>query len=372
MKNKRMRLVMCVVAALLAVASSSCLRDSAEVGESSGIGRENVSPRESDTSADTTETAETAETAESDLGTGRETKNNASETEEPPPLDKPDDTVVAKAEWSVDDGVYTYKFPKRVEKIDLNEMARTSTALFEDQGDDLSASWYPGKMTYDETTGEATASWDRYQSTQDLIRKYHGIYRGDTSRKVCYLTFDCGYEYGPTTDILDTLKEKKAPATFFLVSNYVRDDADIVQRMLDEGHIIGNHTKSHKNMTQVDAETFIDELHGLEDIFYEKFPDAEPLMFWRPPQGACNEWVLKLSDMMGYRTTLWSCAYYDWNVENQKPYDEAISLMKKGLHPGAVYLLHTESTTNAEILGELIDYIRAQGYDILPLCDIAE
>ena len=144
----------------------------------------------------------------------------------------------------------------------------------------------------------------------------------------------------------------------------------IRDRMIDEGHILGNHTVNHKNMTQVSKETFVDELEGVEDLIKEKFPDAEPLHYWRPPMGACNEWVLKLADKMDYHTVMWSWAYYDYDVNNQPDPADALAKAKNGLHPGVVYLFHTESTTNAAILGDLIDWIRAQGYEILPLCDI--
>ncbi len=349
MKKQLKTVLALTVAALLL---SSCLREAAKVDKNSGIGRDNVP-------AETKESGETGYT--------------------PPPLDKKDEETTAETassadgiSWKVENGKYTYSFPPRDESglATLSEMDSTSTALFDDQGDDLTGSWYFGKTSYDEATGEATHSWDRSQTTLDLMNKYGGIYRGDETRKVCYLTFDCGYEYGPTKDILDTLKEKEVGAIFFLTGAYVKSEEDLVRRMIDEGHILGNHTVNHKNMTQVSKETFVDELEGVEDLIKEKFPDAEPLHYWRPPMGACNEWVLKLADKMDYHTVMWSWAYYDYDVNNQPDPADALAKAKNGLHPGVVYLFHTESTTNAAILGDLIDWIRAQGYEILPLCDI--
>ena len=372
MKKQLKTVLVLTVAALLL---TSCLREAAKVDKNSGIGRDNVSV---ETKSTDTEKATDSETTR-DTETTSETKTSGETGYTPPPLDKKDEETTAETasstdgiSWKVENGKYTYSFPPRDESglATISEMDSTSTALFDDQGDDLTGSWYFGKTSYDEATGEATHSWDRYQSTLDLMNKYGGIYRGDETRKVCYLTFDCGYEYGPTKDILDTLKEKEVGAIFFLTGAYVKSEEDLVRRMIDEGHILGNHTVNHKNMTQVSKETFVDELEGVEDLIKEKFPDAEPLHYWRPPMGACNEWVLKLADKMDYHTVMWSWAYYDYDVNNQPDPADALAKAKNGLHPGAVYLLHTESTTNAAILGDLIDWIRAQGYEILPLCDI--
>lgn len=369
MKNKMLKPVLAAIFA--GILLCSCLREAAQVGKSSGIGRDNVPE---------TKKADT-ETADDEVGSsGKETTDssgsgkNESESGEytPPPLDRKDENEVSEVSWSVSGGKYSYQLPKRDDSglATISEMSSTSTALFDDQGDDLTGSWYFGKTNYDESTGEVTYVWDRVQSTLDTLEKYGGIYRGNQEEKVCYLTFDCGYEYGPTKDILNTLKEKQVPAIFFLTGHYVKSETDLIQRMLDEGHLVGNHTVNHLNMTQVSADTFVDELEGLEDLFYEKFPGAQPMLYFRPPQGACNEWVLKLADKMGYHTVMWSWAYYDYDTENQPSPADALAKAKNGLHPGCVYLFHTESTTNAAILGDLIDWIRAQGYDILPICDI--
>lgn len=280
--------------------------------------------------------------------------------------DKTDDGKL----WSVENGKYTYNFPARNRhgKIDISDIASLFGTAFDDQPDD----WYPGRSIYDESTGEVTVVWDRSKSTIDKVEEYGAIYRGDTTRKVCYFTFDCGYEYGPTGDILDTLKEKEVPGIFFLTGDYVESEDELIKRMMDEGHIIGNHTVKHKRCTELKGEDFIAQLEGLEDMFYEKFPDAAPIIFFRPPYGNCNEYTLALTQKMGYHTVMWSYTYVDYDTDNQLPHDEALEKLKGGLHPGAVYLFHTESTTNAAILGEFIDWVRGQGYEILPICDIVE
>jgi len=366
---------------LAALSMTGCLRGAAEVSETAGVGREKP-----------------GQIFDSDPSISAGALNQGSETTDgytPPPLDgnfdpiepnapdAPDDGAVpespsgntqaeAKPEngksWAIVNGKYEYYFDKRDKSAqkNLSDMANVSTASFEDQPDD----WYFGKTSYNESTGEVTYSWDRYDSTIQTVEKYGGIYRGDTENKTIYLTFDCGYEYGPTPDILDTLKEKQVPAIFFVTGQYVKEETELIQRMLDEGHIVGNHTVGHYRGTKLTAQEFVDEVQGLEDLFYASFPDADPMIYYRPPYGNCNEYTLRLADKMGYKTVMWSYTYMDYDTNNQLSYADAMAKVKSGLHPGAVYLFHTESTTNAAILGDFIDWARGQGYEFLPVCDI--
>ena len=140
--------------------------------------------------------------------------------------------------------------------------------------------------------------------------------------------------------------------------------------MIDEGHILGNHTVNHINMAKATAQEFIDEITGLEDMVKALRPNYGPIRYYRPPEGATSEWALKMADKLGVRTTLWSYTYKDYVTDAQLDHYTALQNLKSGLHPGCVYLLHAVSSTNAAVLGELIDWIRAQGYEILPLCDI--
>jgi len=238
--------------------------------------------------------------------------------------------------------------------------------MFDDQPND----WYIGKTTRDAATGEVTYVWDRSAATLATLEKYGAVYRGDEERKVVYLTFDSGYEYGTTAAILDVLKEKNVPAAFFINGWYLESAPHMVKRMLDEGHIVGNHCVNHYDMTAVSVETFVKEVQGLEDYFYTSFPDAKPMIYFRPPSGNCNEWVLRFADLMGYTTVMWSWAYFDYDVNNQPSVSDALQKVKDGLHNGCVYLLHTESQTNADMLGDMIDWVRSQGYEFLPLADI--
>lgn len=275
--------------------------------------------------------------------------------------------------WELVDGKYTYNFrsPDRSGLSDLTDIYNTGRGLFPDQGDDSTGSWYFGKTTYNEATGEVTYVYDRYDATKQLLADNMGIYRGDESRKVCYFTFDCGYENGYTAPILDTLRDKQVAGVFFLTGHYVDTAKDQIRRMIDEGQILGNHTVDHPNMTQVATpEDFIAQITGLEDMVKDAFPDAMPILYYRPPYGAANEWTLKIAKKLGIHTVEWSFTYADYDPDNQLDYATALQKCKDGLHPGAVYLFHAVSKTNSEILGEFIDWVRAQGYEILPICDI--
>lgn len=275
--------------------------------------------------------------------------------------------------WELVNGKYTYNFkaPDRSGLSDLTEIYNTGRGLFPDQGDDTTGSWYFGKTTYNESTGEVTYVYDRYDATKKLLSDNMGIYRGDENRKVCYFTFDCGYENGYTDPILDTLRDKQVAGVFFLTGHYVDTAKDQIRRMIDEGQILGNHTVDHPNMTQVATpEDFIAQITGLEDMVKEAFPDAMPILYYRPPYGAANEWTLKIAKKLGIHTVEWSFTYADYDPDNQLDYATALQKCKDGLHPGAVYLFHAVSKTNSEILGEFIDWVRAQGYEILPICDI--
>ena len=197
---------------------------------------------------------------------------------------------------------------------------------------------------------------------KDQLRQYQAAYIGDTNEKVLYLTFDAGYENGCTAKILDTLKEKGVSAAFFLVGNYIQRSPDLVRRMAEEGHIVGNHTMHHYDMSKLsDKAAFSKELTDLETLYKETVGQELP-KFYRPPQGIYSEENLKMAQELGYKTVFWSLAYVDWNNDAQPTREAAFAKLLPRTHNGAVVLLHSTSKTNAEILGELIDKWKAEGY----------
>lgn len=194
------------------------------------------------------------------------------------------------------------------------------------------------------------------------LAKYGAAYLGDTTQKIIYLTFDAGYENGCTEKILDILKAHNVPAAFFLVGNYMERNADLVRRMVEEGHIVGNHTMHHYNMSKLsDKDAFSKELTDLEALFKE-VTGQEMQKFYRPPQGIYSQSNLEMAKEMGYKTVFWSLAYVDWNNDDQPTAEEAFSKLLPRIHNGAVLLLHSTSKTNAAILDELLTKYEEMGY----------
>ena len=196
----------------------------------------------------------------------------------------------------------------------------------------------------------------------DVLKKYDAAYVGNTEEKVLYLTFDAGYENGYTETILDILKKHDVKAAFFLVGNYLQKNADLVRRMVEEGHVVGNHTMTHPDMSAItDKEAFQKELTDLENLFRE-ITGKELPKFYRPPQGIYSEDNLKLAKELGYKTVFWSLAYKDWENNNQPTADYAFAKLLPRTHNGAIILLHSTSKTNAEVLDELLTRWKADGY----------
>lgn len=186
----------------------------------------------------------------------------------------------------------------------------------------------------------------------------------DTEEKIIYLTFDEGYEYGVTPQILDTLKEKDVKAVFFVTKPYAKSQPELVQRMIDEGHIIGNHTEHHpaSGMPSLSLESQRDEIMATDEYVRDNF--GYSMYLFRYPAGLFSEQSLANVTNCNYRSVFWSAAYRDWDVNNQPDETEAMDILMQKLHPGAIYLLHAESQTNANILGNFIDRVREQGYEI--------
>ena len=196
----------------------------------------------------------------------------------------------------------------------------------------------------------------------DQLKAYDAAYIGNTGEKVIYLTFDAGYENGCTEKILNILKQHNAPAAFFLVGNYIEKNADLVRRMADESHTVGNHTMHHYDMSKIsDRATFEKELRDLEDL-YRETTGQEMKKYYRPPQGTYSQENLSMAKELGYKTVFWSLAYVDWNNDAQPTKEQAFSKLIPRIHNGAVVLLHSTSRTNAEILDELLTKWEEMGY----------
>lgn len=204
-------------------------------------------------------------------------------------------------------------------------------------------------------------------ATVEELAQYNAYYLGDTSQKVIYLTFDCGYENGYTASILDTLKKHNAPAAFFVVGNMIESAPDLIRRMVAEGHIVGNHTYHHPDMPSISEQSaFQKELESLEALFQETTGQTMS-KYYRPPQGKYNVENLRQAKALGYKTILWSLAYVDWYVDDQPTPEQAYSKLLPRIHDGAIVLLHSTSRTNTEILDELLTKWEEMGFSFASL-----
>lgn len=208
-------------------------------------------------------------------------------------------------------------------------------------------------------------------SIQEL-QKYQAFYAADTDDKILYLTFDCGYENGNTPAILSALKKHQAPAVFFAVGNFIRDNPDLIRQIIAEGHLIGNHTMTHPDMSTISSrESFQKELHDVENL-YTQITGQKMSRFYRPPQGIYNTDNLTMAKEMGYTTFFWSLAYVDWIQEQQPSREEAFDKLLRRVHPGAIVLLHNTSSTNGAILDDLLNKWEDMGYEFHSVKELAE
>ena len=204
----------------------------------------------------------------------------------------------------------------------------------------------------------------------DDLKQYNAYYASDTDQKIIYLTFDAGYENGNTPAILDALKKHHAPAVFFAVGNFIKDNPDLIRRILAEGHIIGNHTMTHPDLSQISSmDAFQKELQDVEELYTSL--TGEPMTkFYRPPRGIYSTENLSMAKELGYSTFFWSLAYVDWIQDQQPSREEAFQKLLTRIHPGAIVLLHNTSSTNAEILDELLTKWEEMGYEFHSLKEL--
>lgn len=207
------------------------------------------------------------------------------------------------------------------------------------------------------------------KKTQELFQKYDTYYMDPREEKVLYLTFDEGYENGFTAPILDTLKKCDVPAAFFITGSYFDREQELVKRMVDEGHIVGNHTENHPNLHKLsDPEKMRAELTELDDKFYNMF--GQHMKYMRPPEGEYSERVLALAKDAGYKTALWSFAYKDWERDVIRGKQYAFDAVTPYLHSGCIILLHAVSQDNSDALEDIINYAKEAGYVFKSLDDL--
>ena len=194
-----------------------------------------------------------------------------------------------------------------------------------------------------------------------VLDSYNGICLGNADSKKVYLTFDSGYEAGYMEKILEVLKQNNVKACFFITAHYLNTQPELVKKMIDDGHIVGNHTVNHKSMPEIDNETIKKEVMDLHTAVYDKF--GYEMKYIRPPKGEFSERTLEYTNSLGYRTVLWSLAYDDWDESKQGREEYGKSKVLDNVHNGAVILLHSNSKDNSNILNDVIKGIRDMGYE---------
>ena len=198
-------------------------------------------------------------------------------------------------------------------------------------------------------------------TNKEILDKYQGMYMGNADSKYIYLTFDLGYEAGYTEKILEVLKQNDVKATFFITAHYVNTQPELVQRMIDDGHIIGNHTVNHKSMPDCSLSTIKTEIMDLHTAIYEKF--GYEMKYMRPPKGEYSEKTVAYTNTLGYTTVMWSFAYDDWDEKKQGREEYGKEKILNNVHNGEIMLLHATSKDNANILDEVIKEIKNMGYE---------
>ncbi len=206
---------------------------------------------------------------------------------------------------------------------------------------------------------------DLGSSNMELLSSYDGIAMGNNNDKYVYLTFDEGYEAGYTSKLLDILKENDVKAAFFITGHYFNTQSQLVERMIQEGHIVGNHTVNHKSMPDLDDEKIKEEIMNLHTTVYEKL--NYEMKYIRPPMGEFSERTLSLIKNLGYKTTMWSLAYDDWDENKQGREAYGKDKVLSNIHNGAIILLHANSIDNSNILDECIKEIKEMGYEFKTL-----
>lgn len=266
-------------------------------------------------------------------------------------IDKPVEKAPIKTESSNQDGTTSSNEDKPTEKLDYRNLNNTKISW-----------WFKPNKLHVTPEVNMKIGFD--------LNKYDACYVGDTDRKVLYMTFDEGYENGYTGKILDTLKENDVKAIFFVTLPYLKGNPDLIKRMVDEGHIVANHTNHHPSMPTVTVteEKFNKELKDVEDE-YSKIIGKEMPKFFRPPMGEYSEKSLAMTKNLGYKTVFWSFAYHDWDINKQPDPVKAKKTILDGLHNGSIMLIHAVSKTNTEILGDVIKEAKAQGYEFELLKD---
>ena len=202
-------------------------------------------------------------------------------------------------------------------------------------------------------------------ATSSNDEKLLPIYNVQTQDKKISLTMNCAWNADDVDKILEILKNNQVKATFFITAHYVNTQEELVKQMIEEGHIVGNHTVNHKSMPDLSEEKIKKEILELHQTIYDKF--NYEMKYMRPPKGEFSEKSLSVTNSLGYKTVMWSFAYEDWNEDKQPEEEKSKAKILNNLHNGEIMLLHGNSKTNTNILDSIIKEAKQMGYEFKSL-----
>lgn len=279
--------------------------------------------------------------------------------QKPQPADSREDQKLSeKTESQKNEDIKKEDDKKDEVKDDITDIGTIPSTL----SNNKIASWMPARNTEHKVPKMSP-------TYKNLLDKYGGYFTGDTESKTVYLTFDEGYENGYSGKILDILKEHGVKAAFFVTKPYIKDEPELVRRMVAEGHIVGNHTDRHPSMPDVSNDRVIKEIKDTADYFREVTGTSMP-KFLRPPMGEWSERTLYITNAMGYKTILWSMAHRDWVANDQPSREATLKFINTYYHNGAIILLHAVSKSNTEAMGDIIESLQDKGYRFAPLTEL--
>ena len=199
------------------------------------------------------------------------------------------------------------------------------------------------------------------------------FYKGPTNKKKAALTFDDGPDDVYTPKILDILNEKKIQATFFVIGQQIRNASEIVKRIVNEGHEIGNHSWSHPNFNELTASELVEEITSAEaeiSSYTGKFTSI-----LRPPYGFVTNPDIQIINNLGYKVIMWSVDTLDWTGLTD---EEIISIVNRDLTEGAIILQHSFQSLTSKLDGTvkalpvIIDKLINEGYEIVTISNLLE
>lgn len=207
-------------------------------------------------------------------------------------------------------------------------------------------------------------------NTEETLKQYGAYYMGP-DEKIIYLTFDEGSNDTYTNEIVDILNENNVKATFFFCKGFIKNNPELMKKIAQSGHSVGNHTANHYSMpslaTRTNFEKYLNEIEENEKA-YKEITGVNMDKVYREPKGEYSYRSLQIVHDLGYKSYFWSADHYDfdYDVSKQKAFNE----LEKRYHNGAIYLIHPKNKGNYEAMEDFIKYMKNLGYSFGLVRDI--